>query len=176
MTPTIVVLARDARRAKTRLRGVLVTDSHTIGRRARATGALTLVVPARGTRDGARQGARRAERDGAEAVLIVAADVPLVRGADLRRVAAAGRRSAVVIVPDRDRSGTNALYLRPPLRIAPRFGRESFTAHRTAAGGDGRSLTVARISLDIDTDTDLALLRRHRRRAGQRTRAALATA
>ena len=202
MTPTVVVLARDPRRAKTRLRSALdpvkrerlvlgmfddvvaaarstrwpvlvVTDSPAIGARARVAGARALVVPARGTRDAARHGARRAARDGADAVLIVAADVPLARAADLRRIAAAGRRAAVVIVPDRERSGTNALYLRPPGRIAPRFGPDSLAAHREAAGGDGRVLTVARLALDVDMPTDLVALRRVRRRAGTRTRAAL---
>jgi len=202
VTPTVVVLARDPRRAKTRLRSALepvererlalgmfddvvaaarstrwpvlvVTDSPAIGARARVAGARALVVPARGTRDAARHGAGRAARGGADAVLIVAGDVPLVRAADLRRIAAAGRRASVVIVPDRERSGTNALYLRPPERIAPRFGRGSLAAHREAAGGDGRVLTVARLALDVDTPADLVALRRVRRRAGTRTRAAL---
>ena len=202
MTPTVVVLARDPRRAKTRLRSALepvererlalamfddvvaaarstrwpvlvVTDSPAIGARARLAGARALVVPARGTRDAARHGAERAARDGADAVLIVAGDVPLVRAADLRRIAAAGRRAAVVIVPDGKRSGTNALYLRPPERIAPRFGRGSLAAHREAAGDDGRVLTVARLALDVDTPADLVVLRRVRPRAGTRTRAAL---
>jgi len=92
---------------------------------------------------------------------------------DLRRIAAAGRSSEVVIVPDRRRSGTNALYLRPPSRITPRFGRESFAAHRRAAGTAGRVLSIARLGLDIDTPSDLIALRRAKRRAGARTRAAL---
>ena len=203
MIPTVVVLARGQRRAKTRLRGALspaarerlalamfddvfaaarttrwpvlvVTDSRAIASRARVAGARSLTVPALGTRDAARRGARRATRDGADAVLIVPADLPLVRATDLRRIAAAARRAAVVIVPDRERSGTNALYLRPPGVIAPRFGRGSFAAHRRAAGRDGRILTVARLGLDVDTPADLAALRRARGRAGSRTGAALA--
>jgi len=121
VTPTVVVLARDPRRAKTRLRSALdpvkrerlvlgmfddvvaaarstrwpvlvVTDSPAIGARARVAGARALVVPARGTRDAARHGAERAARDGADAVLIVAADFcspwfytePDLRGGRLR--------------------------------------------------------------------------------------------
>jgi 2-phospho-L-lactate guanylyltransferase len=202
MKPTVIVLARDPCTAKTRLRGALgpaaraqlaeamlddvlaaavstgwpvlvVTDARSIAVRARVAGARATVVSARGTRDGARRGVTRALRDGAGAVLIVAADVPLVRAADLRRIAAAGRRSEIVIVPDRGRSGTNALYLRPPSRIAPRFGPASLAAHRRAAGKTGRVLAVARLGLDVDTPADLDALRRMKGRAGRRTRAAL---
>ena len=202
MSVTVVVLARDPRTAKTRLRRALdpaararlaaamlddvlaaavatgwpvlvVTDARSIGAQARAAGARAMVAQPRGTRDGARRGAIRAVRDGAGAVLIVAADVPLIRAADLRRIAAAGRRSEVVIVPDRRRSGTNALFLRPPARIAPQFGAASLAAHRKAAGPAGRVLAVSRLALDVDTPADLAALRRAKRRAGPRTRAAL---
>ena len=205
MTVAIVILVRDPLRAKTRLRGTLtprqrallaeamlddvlraalstrwpvlvVTDAPTVARRSRAAGARTLVVPARGTRDGARQGLRRVERDGAGAALVVAADVPLVTSADLRRIADAGERSEVVIVPDRRRSGTNAIYLRPPSRIAPRFGRGSLAAHRAAAGADGRVLSIGGLGLDVDTPADLDALRRFKRRAGPRTREALEAA
>jgi 2-phospho-L-lactate guanylyltransferase len=200
--PTLIVLARDPRRAKTRLRAILsaadrtllatamlddvvaaavatgwpvlvVTDARSIATRARAAGARAMVVAARGTRDGARRGLARAARDGARAALVIAADVPLLKATDLRRVAAAGRLAAAVIVPDRRRSGTNALYLRPPTLLAPRFGRGSFAAHRAAAGADGRVLAIARVALDVDTPADLRALRHARRRAGPHTRAAL---
>ena len=61
-----------------------------------------------------------------------------------------------MIVPDRRRSGTNALYLRPPSRIAPRFGRGSLAAHRSAAGAGGRVLAISHLALDVDTPADLA--------------------
>jgi len=201
----IVVVARGPRGAKSRLRGALapaarqrlagamlddvlraatttgwpvlvVTDARSTAIRARAAGARTLLAPARGTRDGARRGLRRVEREGAGAALVIAADVPLVKAADLRRIVAAGRRSDVVIVPDRRGTGTNALYLRPPSRIAPRFGPRSFAAHRRAAGAGGRVLEIARFGLDIDTPADLDALRRVSQRAGARTRAALTSA
>jgi len=152
---------------------LVVTDTAAVARRARAAGASALVVPARGTRDGARRGLRRVEREGADAALVLAADVPLVTAVDLRRIVAAGRRSEVVIVPDRRRSGTNALYLRPPNRLDPRFGPRSLAAHRAAAGSDGRLLVFPRLALDIDTPADLRILRDAKRRAGPSTRATL---
>jgi 2-phospho-L-lactate guanylyltransferase len=153
---------------------LVVTDARTVAAAARAAGATALVSAARGTRDGARRGLARAERDGATAAIVIAADLPLARAADLRRIAAAGRRSTAVIVPDRRRAGTNALYLRPPSAVAPRFGPGSFAAHRTAAGAGGRVLSISRLALDVDTPADLRALRRARQRAGTRTRAVLA--
>jgi 2-phospho-L-lactate guanylyltransferase len=203
VTTHVVIIARDPRRAKSRLRGTLsparraelaramiddviaaaratrwpvlvVTDAPSLAARARVAGARALVAPARGTRDAARLGLARAERDGATAAIVVAADLPLARAADLRRIGAAGRRVRAVIVPDRRRSGTNALYLRPPSALAPRFGPGSFAAHRRAAGAEGRVLFITRLALDVDTPADLLALRRARRQAGARTRAVLA--
>ena len=198
----IVVVARDPRRAKTRLRGALapghraslalamlddvvaaamrtrkpvlvVTDARSIAARVRMLGARATVAPARGTRAGAAHGLRLAARDGADAVLVIAADLPFATAADFRRVIAAGRRAEIVIVPDKGGSGTNALFLRPPSRIAPLFGHGSLAAHRRAAGRDGKVLRVARLGVDIDTPSDLRALQRSTGRAGINTRRAL---
>jgi 2-phospho-L-lactate guanylyltransferase len=198
----IVVMARDPRRAKTRLRQVLtprhraslalamfddviaaasrtrrpvlvVTDARSIAARARKLGARATLAPARGTRAAAAHGLRLAARDGAEAALVIAADLPLATAADLRRVIAAGRRAEVVIIPDGRGSGTNALFLRPPSRIAPLFGPRSLAAHRRAAGSTGTVLRIARLGVDVDMPADLLALRRSRTRAGINTRRVL---
>ena len=198
----IVVVARDPRRAKTRLRSALarehraalalamlddvvgaamrtrrpvlvVTDSRSVAARVRRLGARATVVPARGTRAGAAHGLRLAARGGADAALVIAADLPFVTAADLRRVMTAGRRAEVVIVPDGRGSGTNALFVRPPSRITPLFGSGSLAAHRRAAGSDGRVLRIARLGVDIDTPDDLRALQRSADRAGINTRRAL---
>ena len=203
MRAEIIVVARDPRRAKTRLRTVLgpddrtrlawamlddvlaaalatrlpvrvVTDARSVATRVRARGARATMAPARGTRAASAHGLRIAEREGAGAVLVLAADLPFARSADLRRVIALGRRSDVVIVADRRGSGTNALFLRPPSRIAPRFGPGSLAAHRSAAGRDGRVARLSRLGVDIDTPADLRVLLRGAARAGMHTRHALA--
>ena len=198
----IVVLARDPRRAKTRLRSALapehraslalamledviaaairtrrpvrvVTDARSVAARVRRLGARATVVPARGTREAAAHGLRLAARDGADAALVISADLPFATAADLARVIAAGRRAEIVIVPDGRRSGTNALFVRPPSRFAPLFGHRSLAAHRRAAGRDGRVLRVSRLGVDIDTPGDLRVLQRSARRAGINMRRAL---
>lgn len=204
MRAEIIVVARDPRRAKTRLRPVLgpadrarlasamlddvvaaalatrlpvrvVTDARSVATRVRARGARATMAPARGTRAASVRGLRAAARDGADAALVLAADLPFVTATDLRRLVALGRRSDVVIVADRRGSGTNALFLRPPSRIAPRFGPGSLAAHRRAAGRGGRVARLSRVGVDVDTPADLRLLLRGAARAGTHTRGVLAT-
>lgn len=170
---------------------LVVTESRELARLARAAGAGILRVPARGTRASARTALARAAAAGATAALVIAADLPFARAADIRRVIAASvdggraedrrsgaaRRSvAVVIAPDRHGTGTNALLLRPPLALPPLFGRSSLEWHLAAARVRGLRARVVRargLMVDIDTLADLAILRRRRHLAGARTRAAL---
>ena len=91
------------------------------------------------------------------AVLIVAADLPLVTAAELRALVAAGDQDGVVIGRAHD-GGTNALVLRPPLAIATCFGvTQSGRAHAgraTAAGLPAHVLDLPGVALDVDTPAD----------------------
>lgn len=201
----IVIVARDPRGAKRRLQGALppedrerlsramladvlvacrgtaadvlvVTESAGVARMARASGARVHRTEARGTRACARIGIRVVAQRGAAAVLILPGDLPLLRINDVRRILAAGASDGVVVAADRHRRGTNALLLRPPGAIAPRFGRASFVAHVEAARRRGlrvRTPRIAGFTLDIDTPDDLRLLRRKRNIAGEQTAALL---
>ena len=202
MTVAIVIVARDPRLAKTRLRAVLspgeratlavamlddvlaaatatrhavlvVTDARSVAARARRAGARASVAPPRGTRDAAARGLRLATSAGAGGALVLAADLPLATSAGIRRIIAAGKAAPVVIVPDRRGSGTNALFVRPPDRIAPRFGRASLAAHRRAAAGAAAVLREPGLGFDVDVPEDLTELRRIARRAGTHTQDAL---
>ena len=87
--------------------------------------------------------------------------------------------AAVVIVPDRHGTGTNALLLTPPDVIAPAFGPGSFARHAGRAAAAGAVVRVAHapsLELDVDTPGDLAALRAALERlpgAAPRTRALL---
>ena len=111
------------------------------------------------------------ERGESVALLIVPADLPLIRPDDvdafLAPVAAAdaGERAAVLIAPAHN-GGTNGLFLRPAGVIAPAFGAGSAARHTRAARAAG-VLTAAPLSpggmaerwaLDIDTPEDLSRL------------------
>jgi 2-phospho-L-lactate/phosphoenolpyruvate guanylyltransferase len=97
-------------------------------------------------------------QSGAEALLVVLSDLPLVDPDGLAQVVRAGAEARVVIAPSTD-GGTNALLLRPPGAIPFRFGRDSARYHRFEAEQRGlRVALVERDSLrfDVDTPDDLA--------------------
>ena len=65
---------------------------------------------------------------------------------------------SVLLVPSHDEMGTNALLLTPPDVLDLRFGYDSFTYHRKAAGAKGvepKIIRNDRIALDIDEPQDL---------------------
>lgn len=201
----IVIVARDPRGAKRRLRTVLapkeretlsramladvlaacggaradvlvVTESASVARMARAGGARVQRTETRGTRACARIGIETAAKRGATAVLVLPADLPLLRTADVRRLLAAGATNGVVVAADRHGRGTNALLIRPALAMPALFGPASFTAHVKAARRRGlpvRTPRIAGVRLDIDTADDLRRLRQKQRIAGPWTAAAL---
>ncbi|MGI8556904.1 MAG: 2-phospho-L-lactate guanylyltransferase [Solirubrobacteraceae bacterium] len=97
-------------------------------------------------------------------VLLVPGDCPALDPAELDELlgADAGAAPNVVIVPDRHRTGTNALLLDPPDAIAPTFGPGSFRRHRDrafAVGAEAQVRELASLLLDVDTPRDLEALR-----------------
>jgi 2-phospho-L-lactate guanylyltransferase len=104
-----------------------------------------------------------ARERGAERVLILPSDVPLVRAQDVERRlrlprGAAAPKGLVVAVPSKDGSGTNALLRTPPAVIPPCFGSDSFRRHAREAARRGvlfYERRIARIALDVDTPRDL---------------------
>ena len=68
---------------------------------------------------------------------------------------------SVLIVPDRHRTGTNALVLTPPDTLAPSFGPGSCERHAArarAAGGTPEGVDVPSLATDVDTPEDLDAL------------------
>lgn len=96
---------------------------------------------------------------GAEAALIVPADIPLLAAEDIDAMLNLGRYAAsVVIAPDRHEQGTNLLFVRPPGMIPYWFGPDSFAEHQrlaSEASADLRIYRSARVGLDLDTPDDL---------------------
>ena len=116
-----------------------------------------------------------ARRSDVERLLVLAADLPLARAADIAAVVEA--QADVAIVASND-GGTNALALTPGA-FAFRYGPNSARLHVEAAREAGLSvepLDLPGLALDIDTPADLELLRdavADGRRAGRRTLATL---
>jgi len=107
-----------------------------------------------------RRGIRFAEREGADQVLIIPADIPLAKPADIARILREGRKSDVTIVPSYDDGGTNALLLRPPRVIPVSYGRSSYRRHCRLARNRTVRLRILRLpSLQLDIDRPLDLKR-----------------
>jgi 2-phospho-L-lactate/phosphoenolpyruvate guanylyltransferase len=109
------------------------------------------------------------ERRGLAGVLRIPLDLPLLAPDDLAPVLEAAREgAAAVLVPARDRLGTNALYRSPPTLFPSRFGPDSLVLHERAAraaarAGEVRVLEVPGFALDIDDPGDVAELLRQGR-------------
>jgi 2-phospho-L-lactate guanylyltransferase len=141
---------------------LVVTADHGAQQIAGGYGALVLDDLEDGHNPAARHGIRAAIEAGADRVLLVPGDCPLMAPDELD--ALLGRRvapHAVLIVPDRHGTGTNALLLQPPGVLAPAFGPDSCERHRqaaAAAGISGEVVEVPSLALDVDTPEDLSAL------------------
>lgn len=105
------------------------------------------------------QGVKWCIRNGAEAVLIVPADVPKITSEDINRILGLGTESKCVVISPSLNGGTNALLQRPPGVIHPRFGPDSCRKHVNQAFRKGASVKFywsKRVAFDVDTLIDLA--------------------
>lgn len=97
---------------------------------------------------------------GAEAVLILPVDVPLITAEDIEEIIKISSEASIVVSPSRD-FGTNVLMRRPSNVIKTRFGPKSFEKHVREALRKGIATHIYQspsVSLDIDTEQDLRKL------------------
>jgi 2-phospho-L-lactate guanylyltransferase len=148
------------------LAGVLVvTSDPDAARLGRAIAGARVVPdhdPPRGMNAAVVRGLAAVAAAGADAALVLTADLPLARPEDIAAiVAAAPPAPAALLVPSADGTGTNAMLLRPPGVLDPRLGPDSYARHLAQATRRGlvsARLDLPRIALDIDTPADLAAL------------------
>ena len=96
-------------------------------------------------------------------LLVVAADLPLLRPSDVAALIALGAPRNVVLAPSKDGTGTNALLLPPGVAILPAYGPGSLFAHRERARHLGLGVVEIRrpgLGYDVDTPEDLTGLER----------------
>lgn len=110
-------------------------------------------------------GSREVCQRGAEAVLRLPIDLPLITAEDIEAIFDCDQPGGpcVVIVPSRDGTGTNAILRRPPDLFPSHFGAGSLAKHLKEAEISGaicKVLQLPRIALDIDEPEDLAELRK----------------
>jgi 2-phospho-L-lactate guanylyltransferase (CobY/MobA/RfbA family) len=130
-------------------------------------GADVLLEPKQeGQNPAAARGIATAMAGGADAVLLLSSDLPLVTIDAVKEVLEAGSRlmaPVAMAVPAVGRGGTNALYLRPPDAITLQFGADSLAKFQHEAESRGVEFVVHHsdaMALDLDEPGDLARLRR----------------
>ena len=106
-----------------------------------------------------RQVEAKAKQDGATALAVLPADVPLVTADTLHE--ALRTLGAVVLARSADGSGTSLLLRRPPRAIPARFGPDSFRRHLELAAERGLPVSVVErreLSFDVDRPDDILTL------------------
>lgn len=103
------------------------------------------------------QGISEAKGRGAERILVLPSDLPLVSNKDLEEMLRDGGQYDVVIAPDEFEEGTNALLLDSSRNFKPMFGVNSFRKHLAQARRLGLKTRVAcipGIAFDLDDQRD----------------------
>ncbi|MDO9084569.1 MAG: 2-phospho-L-lactate guanylyltransferase [Anaerolineaceae bacterium] len=99
------------------------------------------------------------DRKGVEAMLVVHGDLPLVSQKELNRLVEAAPSHGILIAPDRHQSGTNVLWVAPPLIIPFAYGCDSFQKHQELANNVNCPLVIFQsetLGLDIDFPDDFS--------------------
>lgn len=162
----VLRLLRRTLEATTTARGVaetlVITPDDDVRQIAAALGARPIRQRTQGLNAGLREARDEATAGGADAIVVLPIDLPLVSAEAIGDLVASlpeGNRPAVTLVPDRHGRGTNALFLRPPDVIDFGFGGDSRACHAGAARATGAAYTErdGPLSVDLDTPEDLLL-------------------
>ena len=143
-------------------RTIVVTSEPRAIELAAAAGAERVADPDEGGHSGAAlAGIGRARALGADAVVLLPIDCPLLAARELEHLLTGMPERYVAIVPDRHGTGTNALALAPAGAIEPSFGEGSCARHVAAAREAGIPFGVEELpslALDLDTPADIVAL------------------
>jgi 2-phospho-L-lactate guanylyltransferase len=119
---------------------------------------IALDDPGGGLNEALTAAALAARQRGAERLIIVHADLPLLEPEEVTALIEASRASGLAIAPDRHGLGTNALCLAWPPAIRFEFGPGSLARHLALAAARGLSPAVVRLpglAFDLDEPDDL---------------------
>lgn len=145
-------------------RAVIVTSEPQAAELARTAGAEVIADPDEGGHSGAAlTGIARAQALGAQCVVLLPGDCPLLDPRELERLLTGLPERYVAVVPDRHGTGTNALALAPPDAIRPAFGEGSCARHLAAARDADLPHAIEELpslALDLDTPADVVALTR----------------
>jgi 2-phospho-L-lactate guanylyltransferase len=149
------------RRTRGLQRIVIITRGMSAARLGTKKGALVISEGrAHGLNTAIRRGLWFAERERADQVLIIPADIPLAKSSNFRAILQMGDKADVIIVPSHDLGGTNALLLHPPGIMPVSYGINSFRRHCRMAQERNLRIRILKLrSVGLDADTPLDLIR-----------------
>lgn len=137
--------------------GVVSADSYMLAL-AERWGAIPLLEQQHGHNTALHEAALHERALGAEALLTISADLPLLAEDDVLQMLRLAEQYQVVLAPSREGTGTNALLVRPPLAIPYLFGVNSLERHLEAARQRHLSSALHHapgLAFDIDTIEDV---------------------
>lgn len=140
---------------------IAVTGEDRARQMAEKAGIEVVDDPDEGHSAAALRGIARAVELGADRVVLLPGDCPLLDPRELDRLLTGMPSPWVAVVPDRHGTGTNSLAIAPPDAIAPAFGEGSCDRHRELARTAGIPHSIERIeslALDLDTPADVIAL------------------
>ena len=140
----------------------VVTCDREVAEVAGACGAEVLwEAQAQGHSQAVAFGVQVCRQRGSPTMLTLPGDLPLLSAADVQAIIAPPEPPVpVVLVPNRDDLGTNAIVLSPPDCLTLAFGHDSFQRHLRLAAERHLQVEIRRlprVALDIDEPGDLAL-------------------
>ena len=149
----------------------VISRDRNVRRVAQRGGAWALVENEPSLNPALRQAVTWATIQGTDAVLILPADLPLLRREDLTGLVKAlpAAAQSAVICPCQRGDGTNALLLRPPALIEPAFGPDSFNRHLQQLQTAGVSPVIYQsdtLAFDLDLPADWEKLMHHAESVG----------
>lgn len=95
--------------------------------------------------------------EGAQGLLTISADLPLVTEKDVHTLVELSKTNDIVLAPSKD-NGTNAILMRSPLLLPYLFGENSFEKYLLSAQKKGLTVALYKsktIAFDVDTVEDL---------------------
>jgi 2-phospho-L-lactate guanylyltransferase len=140
---------------------VLISRDRRIRSVSKAESVLFLKEKERGLNQALERASHWSLHHGYSANLILPLDLPLLAKEDIDSIVAIGTKGEkmVVIAPDHDRRGTNALLVKPPTVLQYQFGGQSFIRHLEQArvGHIPFQIYIShRIEFDIDNPSQFS--------------------
>lgn len=122
---------------------------------------LLLADPNRGLNGAFMHAAEVLAQRGADELLVLHADLPLLSPAEVDQLIVTGRQTGFAIAPDKLAQGTNGVFLALPTRFQFQFGADSCALHLAEAarlGWSAQRVRLAGFEFDVDEPEDLSRL------------------